>query len=288
LRISSEKTATPTLRARGRVASATFSAKRGLSHAGSARDDEELGALEARGHLVELLEPGGQADDALATPRRLLHLLDGAVDDVLDVLVGRAAARLADLEDTLLRVVEVLLGLAVVAVAGRRDLVARGDEAPDVRLLTDDVRVLLDVRDGGDRVREREQVLVTTGLVEVAPIDEPAAQGDGVDGLPAPEELRHRVEDERVAAAVEVLGREQLEDGVQRAVLEEHAAEHGALGVERVRRNAASLARRSLGHLEGLVHGEPAILHAAADCERRARTRAHCDCRRVRASQAWR
>jgi hypothetical protein len=58
------------------------------------------------------------------------------------------------------------------------------------------------------------------------------AQRDLVDGLVAREQRAHGLEDDPVGRAVEVLGLEDLDHDVHRAVLEQDASQHGALGVE--------------------------------------------------------
>ena len=37
--------------------------KRGLAHAGTAGEDDEVGLLQTAHHAVEVLEPGGEADN---------------------------------------------------------------------------------------------------------------------------------------------------------------------------------------------------------------------------------
>src|SRR5262249_59942339 len=60
---------------------------------------------------------------------------------------------------------------------------------------------------------------------------------DQVDGLVALRELEHRREELAVRAAVEVVGLDQLDEAVERRVVEQDAAEHGLLGLEALRRD---------------------------------------------------
>src|SRR5215475_3920034 len=52
-----------------------------FAHGGPARDDDEIARLEARGHLVELAEAGGEPGDVLLLVVELLDLLERALED---------------------------------------------------------------------------------------------------------------------------------------------------------------------------------------------------------------
>ena len=70
-----------------------------------------------------------------------------------------------------------------VAVALRSDLVTALDEPAPRGLVANDLGVVRDVGDGGDRLGEREEVLVAAGLRELVSVDEVRAQSDEIDRL---------------------------------------------------------------------------------------------------------
>ena len=136
----------------------------------------------------------------------------GRVDDVLDVA---AALRVAELDD---------------AGAGL-------DQAAQHGPLGHDLGVVAGVGGGGDGLDELVQVGLAADAAEVAALGQLVGDGDGVGGLTAAVEVEDRVVDQLVRRAVEV-GASQDLDAVGDGVLgQQHAAEHGLLGVDVLRRH---------------------------------------------------
>ena len=168
LLISSEKNATGTLLLDGGVLRDVQHERR-LAHRRTRRDDDQVGGLEARRHLVEVREAARHAGDRVAAARASASMRS---------IVGQSSslmrekpsdvALLRDLEDLLLGDVEQLGGglpaLERLADDRRRDL----DEPAQQRLLADDLRVVLDVRRGRHGVDEEADVVLAAGAVELA------------------------------------------------------------------------------------------------------------------------
>ncbi len=141
----------------------------------------------------------------------------------------------------------------------------RRDEAPDQRLLFDDPRVRLDVRDGGDRIGELEDVVVTADGGELAPRHQALADRDRVDRRPLGEELGHRLEDLRVRLAVVVFLPDDLEDDVQGLVFEEDAADDGPLGLQGAR--GSTPAGTALGRGRRPLESSAQVFHSHLQME---------------------
>jgi hypothetical protein len=208
-----------------------------LPHAGAARDDDQVGRLEARRDAVQVGEARRNAGDRLLLLVEALDRLQRADEDLADAAERRADLALGDVEDGALGLVEQLGDVAVGVVALGRDVGGRADEVSQQRPVAHDARVVDDVGGRGDALGELGQVRGAADVGELARGLQRLGERDEVDGLAALRELEHGAEDLAVRAAVEVLGPQQLDDAVERAVVEQHAAEDRLLGLEALRRH---------------------------------------------------
>jgi hypothetical protein len=210
--------------------------ERGFSHRRARRDDHEVGRLEARRQLVEIVESTGHAGDGLAAALERLDPLHRRPHELLDAGEAAGALLLTDLEDPLLGLIEQLRRLRPSLERLGDDLRRDLDEVPEQRLLTHDARVKLHVGRRRNRVdQERDVFLATAGGELAAPFElirERQRIGNGsslrdrderAENPPMPLRVEHRV--------IDVLGR--AHDGV---AVHEHGGEHGLLGVFRIRR----------------------------------------------------
>ena len=103
--------------------------------------------------------------------------------------------------------------------------------------LLDDLRVVDDVRRGRHVVRERRDEGNAADLLEHFLFAQGLGERHEVNGLVVARELEHRLEDDAVCLAVEVVRAQEflrLGDGF---LLDEHGAEHGLLGFYILRGN---------------------------------------------------
>ena len=150
---------------------------------------------------------------------------------VADLVVG-------DREDGVLGLIEDDVGLLLGLVGGRQNLVGREDQVPERRLLLDDPRVVLDVGRARHAVDERGDVGRAADLVELAGSPELLFERDQIDGVAALGQLDHLVEDAPVRVAEEIVRVDHLGGEVERVVVQQDRAEHGAFGFEIVRKRA--------------------------------------------------
>jgi len=212
-----------------------------LAHARAARDDDEVAVLQARGHLVEVDEPGGLAGDRRRIAMQLVQAVHHVGEDVrhLREAFGGAPPGLADLEDARLGLVEELARLAplraVRAVGDRRaDL---GELAHD-GALADDLGIAADIgrarRAGSELVQVREAAYV----LDLAGRLERFRHGKDVGRLVVLDEPRDRAPQQAVVVAVEIGLVDDVADAIPRRVAEQQPAENRLLGLDRVRRQA--------------------------------------------------
>ena len=215
--------------------------QRGFAHRWACRDDDQVARLEAAGDRVEVGEAGRGAGERAALGGELLPLAHLGVQDLADEAEVLLAVVVGDLEDGALGPLDELARRRLVAVDAGLDLVGGGQQAAQQRAVADDLRVLAQVADGGDRRGERVDLRLAAGRVEPAARAQVLGDGEDVDRLARREEREHRLVDLAMALAIEVLDLQALLDHerVVRAIGEQHRPEHGLLGLDRVRRRGA-------------------------------------------------
>ena len=240
--------ARPVLRLAHAADRVRLAGEREISLPDIARRDDELGDLaRALEDMTQSLYERMDATERFAADvaheiRNPLTSIRSAVETLLlqrDEARAGATAGLGDLEHQPLGLVDQVLGRAPFARIGAGgDLAADPDQVPEQRPLADDVRVGADVGGGGRLAREARQVGEPAGVFGLALRGEVLGQRDRVGRFAAPGQFGDRREDLLVVAAVEVLRGQAVGDRVPGAVVEQQAAQHGLLGLDRVRRHA--------------------------------------------------
>ncbi len=100
----------------------------------------------------------------------------------------------------------------------------RVDQAPQYRLVADDLGVVVDVGRRGHDVDQRRDVFHPTRAVEVAAAAQLVAQGDGIDDVAALGQGQHRPEQQAVALAVEHRVVQDFGGLERRILVEQHRA----------------------------------------------------------------
>ena len=215
-----------------------------LAHAWARGEDDQVAGLEAAGDAVEVLEARGRARDRRAVRRELLELVQLGGEQVVDRAEVLATVVVGDLEDRALGEVDELARRRLVGVHARLDLVGGAQEAAEHRVLADDARVLADVADGGDRAGQQVDRGAAADVLEQAGLLEVLDERERVDRLADRVQVEHRLEDQAVRLAVEVLRLEALVDDQrgQRGVRQQDRAEDRLLGLEVLRRGCCRVA----------------------------------------------
>jgi hypothetical protein len=202
--------------------------RQALPNARSGCQDDEIGLLQAAGHLVEIGEAGGDADDGAASLVELVELVDILAQGLADGVEIGAADALADVEDELLGFFERGAGVWLVVGDGG-DLARRVNQpAQDGRAL-DDVPVVVHIGAGRHLVGERADVAHAADIFELAAPLELVRERDEVGRLAGLVELQHGLEDRAVGVAIEVVRPQELRDLHHRLGVNQQAAEHPGL-----------------------------------------------------------
>ena len=178
-------------------------------------------------------------------------------------------ALLGEVEDDLLGAVDELGRLADPLAAEPRDLLPGLDERPEGRRLLDDLRIVVDVGRRRHERRELGDAGAAPDLLDLAALLQLVRERDRVDGLALRPEREHRAVDRPVRPTVEVGGVEDLRDGPDGRLGEEHRAEHRLLGLEVLRRHERRRGSMRRAHGAGLKPSPAGVSNSTGPDERR-------------------
>ena len=214
----------------------------GLAHRRTPGNDDEIAALQARGHFIELDVAGRHPGDVggIGLAVEVIDFLEHARQHRLDVeqALILARARLGDLEDLRLGFVQQLADF----LAGQRER-AFGDLCGDLaepalhRAIAHQLCVAPDVDGAGGVLRQRREVGGTAGLVLVFAALDRVGDRDDVRRLVVLHHLDDVAPDAAVVVAIEVLAGEEVADLVERLVVDQQRAQQRLLRLDRMRRN---------------------------------------------------
>ena len=212
--------------------------KGGLAHGGTGRDYDEVRALQAGGHLVQIPITAGDPGHAVVRSlEQLLNLVDRLLQNEfqgLRALVG-AGALLGNLEHLALGQVQQIAGGAPLGLVTRFDyLVGDRDHLPYHSPLTHDLGVGIDVGGARGVLGDLHQIGEATGLFQLLGALQLLLQGDEIDGVARIGEAGHGLEDQAVGTAVEILVDHPLGHPIPGLVIQHQAAQYGLLGLKRV------------------------------------------------------
>src|SRR6266508_529634 len=209
--------------------------QRGFPHRRAGGDDDQVAGLEAGGDLVPLAEARRYACHLDAGLVQLDDSLEALLQQLLDVGEVARDARLRQLEENLLGLVDKVRRFARSLPAEPSNFGADADQPAERRRLADDARVMRRIRGRRNKCGELVDAVLAARSLELAAFFELVDERDRVDGLAFGIERERRAVDLRVALAVEVAGVEDLADRPDRAGGEHHRPEDGLLGLEALR-----------------------------------------------------
>src|SRR5205823_6436440 len=138
---------------------------------------------ETRRQPIEVAKPGGNTGNVSAGLVEGGDALEALLEQLVDVRELARDARLREVEDDLLGLVDQVAGRAGTIPAEARDLAAGVDQAAQSRHLAHDARVVAGVPAGGDERRELVDADLAADSVEVAALLELVDERDRVDGF---------------------------------------------------------------------------------------------------------
>ena len=205
--------------------------ERGLAHGRAGRDDDQLAGMEAAGHLVDLVEPAGEAADA---PAGIEKRADAAVE-LLDDVAGPEqlvlALGVAQFEERFFGVAQDDVRVFLIEHGPLDDRLRADDDPAEERLLLDDAGVAFEVVNLRQPVVERDQVRDAVHRFEVPAPHQLVRHRHAVDAFALLVERQHGVENAFVLFEAEVVGLENGANDDERRVVEHDGAQYQLFGV---------------------------------------------------------
>ena len=214
-----------------------------LPHAGAGGEDHQVRPLQAVQLLVDLVEAGGHTDQLAVVAVARLELVERVLQRVADADHRVGDAPLGDLEHERLGAVEGLGDVVGLVVAHLGDVAGDADEPAQQRELVDDARVVTRVGRRRRVALDLQQRGATADVVEQVGAAQLLGDGDRVGRLALTVQRLDGLVDVAVRGLVEVAGLDvRLDRRGDRVAREEHRPEQRLLGLEVVRRDAATRA----------------------------------------------
>ena len=214
----------------------------GLAHAGAPANDDEVGRLEAGGHLVEVLEARLDAGDLRTPDAGLLHAFEALDQRLVYAREPAPAHVLAEVEDGALGAVVHLVGVLGDVVAEAGDVVAHVYQVAPESHLFDDLGVMADVVRVGGRIDQGVDIGPLAHLLEEASPLELFGEDHGVCRTAGRVELDEHLEYLAVGFFVEILADEHLLGVGNGGVGKYHRPQDGLFGLEVVGRDPVETA----------------------------------------------
>ena len=197
----------------------------GLTHAGSGRDQDQVGLVQAGQRLIERMKAGGHARDVAVRLHALVQLGIEIRDNVFELGKALDLASLPDVVDALLGKLGNARGIALPGNGVLLNFAAGVGKLPQQALVAHDADVFRDVARAGRDVHELKQIGAAAGLVVVARARQLVEHGYRVDALRAVEHRINDLKDPLVLIGVEVVRAHLLDDLGDTVRIDQHRAE---------------------------------------------------------------
>ena len=210
--------------------SAMFMAKGGLPHGRPGRDDDEIGALQAAGHLVQIGVVRGQSGNALAALQQRIDRSERFLDDFLYAHETAANTFFRELEDGGFGVVKNFLGGVTLIGGAGNGGIGSMDQSAQQSLVANNLDVVLNARPVGDAVHQAGDVADIADGLEFLVTIELFDQRDHVDGPGRFGQIHHAGVNAAMGVERKIFRLEMLSRLVVRKIIQQDGAENGALG----------------------------------------------------------
>ena len=205
--------------------------KRGLTHRGAGRNDDEVAGLHARGHTVKVCKTRRHTGDVvwILAVVQVIDPLDHLRQHRLKILKTRATPRpvFGDLKDSCLGLVENLPGIAPLWIErGGGDFIRDGNQATQDRPVAHDLRVAAHIRRRGCATGQRIEVSQATRVFELAGGLERVMQGQHISRLIALHQPGQMLPDQPMVIPIEIVFAQHIANPLPGGVVEQHRTQH--------------------------------------------------------------
>ena len=202
--------------------------ERGLAHAGTAGEDDQVGRLQAAHHAVEIVEPGGDAGQLAVALEGVRRHVDGGGQRLGEALEAAVvAAGLGQLVEPALGVLDLVARREIDRrVVGDVDhVLADDDQRAADRQIVDGAAVILGIDDGGRLGGEPRQILAHRHAADIDVGAEEGLQRDRRRDLAGADQIARKLIDFLVDRLEEMLRLEEIGDPVERLVVDQDGAQ---------------------------------------------------------------
>ena len=197
---------------------------------GPGRDDDQVGALQAAGHLVEIGVVRGQSGDALAALQQGINRSERFLDDFLHAHEAAADALFGELQDGGFDVVENFFGgIALIGGAGNGGI-GGVDQSAHQRLVANNLDVVLDAGPVGNAIHQAGDVANIADGLEFLVAVELFDQRDHVDGPGRLGQVHHAGVNAAMGVERKIFRLEMLGGLVVGKIVQQDGAENRAFG----------------------------------------------------------
>ena len=209
--------------------------QRRFPHRRPRSNNNQLGRLQARSQIVELLVAGGDSGEAVALGEDAFQPWVAFLNQFLDADKSRADAVFRQLKNRGFRAVQQGVRVFLGFERGLLDVMRGMNQVAQQRLFFDDARVMLHVRDARHPVHQLRQIGVPAGAFQLPGPAHVFGQRYQVDGVVRLVEIDHPLENSPVPVMEKILRTDFFNSRVDGLIVEQDGAEDGALGLQVVR-----------------------------------------------------
>ena len=228
LDISSEKTAT-ILPSRHRGILGNVDGPGRLAHAGTGGDDDQVGRLQAAGHLVELGVVGGQPGHLFLLRIQIVDGPEGIAHDLRNPGKSASDAAFGNLEQAGFGGIEHHQRFIALVRRPGDGGVADADQLPGQRLVLHDADVLFDAGPARKPFGEGREISHPAHRLDLLAASQFLRQGHDIDRAMSVDQLRHAAVDPPVRVEREVFGAKLFRSLVIGMVIEQDRAQNRTL-----------------------------------------------------------
>ncbi len=213
--------------------------KRGFTHSRTGSDDDQVGRVEAGGHLIEQTEAGCHTRDATFGALNGFQFLERSDHEVTHRHIVPSQVGFRQRKQVLLRTIQQVKHVGRLVKCRIHHAVADFDELAHQVLLGDDPCVVFDVGCRGDLACEFGEVIDAARSFQHSGGAEVIFDGEQVDRLRVLEKLVHRLINELVAFLVKHFGPDDVDDFVEGILFQEQCTQDSLLHFEGLWGNAS-------------------------------------------------
>ena len=211
--------------------------ERGFADRRPRRQNDQIGFLQAAKQRIEIRVTGRQAAQFTFFAMQFVNALEGVLKHGINRNKRFFHELLRDIHEFALGLVKQIFHILVFAKAQGGDLAGCLNHPAERGLFLGRLGVVRHMRRSRHDVRQLEQIAPSPDLLQIAHFRKAVGEREDVNRFVATEQVNHGLENETVAVAIKIIGRNNICDFDHRVFIEQKAAQKRLLGFYGMRRN---------------------------------------------------